>query len=733
MFSGRELSGRDGRARSRVAGAARRWRVAVLAAAVLGAGTVVTPSVGSLAVAGGPAEVAIEVLSTRADLVSGGDALVEVVLPRAVDRRTVRVLLDDTDITDVFAVRPDGRFTGLVTGLRDGPNVLTARTPGAGAELTVVSHPRSGPVFSGPHIQPWTCAPGAVDANCNRAATFAFRYKSSNPARTGFHPYDPQRPAPDVATTTTDHGVTVPYIVRVETGVLNRDQYAIAVLYDPAKPWRPWEPQPQFNRKLVVTHGSSCDTGYAEGTAPQVLVDTALRRGFAVMSHALDHNGHNCNIVTQAESLIMTKEHLAENYGEIRYTIGTGCSGGAVTQYQVANAYPGVYQGITPACSFPDSWTSRMLYEDYSLLRRYFENPARWQPGVVWTPEDIASVWGHPNPLNPAVYNTVIAPVIDPSRRCPGVPDADVYDPATNPDGVRCSLQDYMVNVFGKRPQDGFAGKPWDNVGVQFGLKGLMAGKLTPEQFLDVNVKVGSRDIDYTPQDKRAEGDGPALAAGYRSGAFNQANNLDKVAIIDLRGQDPGVFHDAYRSYAVRARLVREHGDYDNHVLWRGFVPLFGDVSFADTAILAMDEWLAQVERDRSDLPIADKIVKNKPAKLVDQCAEGGGLGIEPSDEVCSAVVDVYSTARIEAGMPFTDDVVKCQLTPLRRSDYYPVRFTEPQWQALQGVFPTGVCDYALPGVGQQDTLFWPSFAAGPGGEALGAAPRSRPLPRGRQ
>jgi hypothetical protein len=66
--------------------------------------------------------------------------------------------------------------------------------------------------------------------------------------------------------------------------------------------------------------------------------------------------------------------------------------------------------------------------------------------------------------------------------------------------------------------------------------------------------------------------------------------------------------------------------------------------------------------------PFTDQIVKNKPAKLVDQRAKGGGLGIEPSDEVCSAVVDVYSTARIEAGIPFTNDVVKCQLTPLRRS-----------------------------------------------------------------
>ena len=81
--------------------------------------------------------------------------------------------------------------------------------------------------------------------------------------------------------------------------------------------------------------------------------DAALSRGFAVMSTALNNAGHNCNVVTQAESMVMAKERLVEQYGEIRYTIGTGCSGGSLTQQQVANAYPGIYQGILPAVQLP--------------------------------------------------------------------------------------------------------------------------------------------------------------------------------------------------------------------------------------------------------------------------------------------------------------------------------------------------------------------------------------------
>jgi hypothetical protein len=41
-----------------------------------------------------------------------------------------------------------------------------------------------------------------------------------------------------------------------------------------------------------------------------VTVD-ALGRGFAVMSTALANTGHNCNVVTEAEALIMLKSRPA--------------------------------------------------------------------------------------------------------------------------------------------------------------------------------------------------------------------------------------------------------------------------------------------------------------------------------------------------------------------------------------------------------------------------------------
>jgi hypothetical protein len=678
----------------------------------------------------------IRVVSNRADAISGGNALVEVVLPAGVNAADVRVDVDNRDVTHEFARRENGRYMGLVTGLAEGQNRLTARWPGGDQVITLTNHPIGGPLFSGPQIQPWTCAAGAEDAQCNREATVEYRYVATG--RSGFQPYDPDNPPGDVATTTTDEGHTVPFIVRVETGAINRDQYRFAVLWNPEEAWAPWAPQAAFNHKMVIFHGASCHTAYRQGSAPDVMNQTVLGRGYVTMSHALNNSGHNCNLVTQAEAMIMTKEHVIETLGELRYTIGSGCSGGALAQQWVANAYPGLYQGITPACSFADAWSSGIQYSDYKLLRAYLEDPMRWGLGVVWDPLAIEAAIGHPNPANPITFTEVISDGGNPARTdCPGVPPEQIYHPETNPGGLRCGLADYWVNVLGRRPPQvwteneqligqGFAGGPFDNSGVQYGLHGLMDGRLSPAQFVDLNVKIGGYDIDRRPIPGRSLGDVFAIERVARSGGSNTASNLDQVAIIDLRGPDPGAFHDVYRTYVVRARLEREHGHADNQILWRGPVALFGDATFVTESIFAMDRWLAAVEADPRDIPLARKIVESRPASVDHRCADGAGQDVPAA--FCDALVESYSSPRIEAGMPLTDDVGKCQLKPHQRSDYLPIQFTDAQWAALEVVFPDGVCDYSVPGVGSQPTVPWLNYRDGPGGQPLGAPPRSLPL-----
>ena len=326
------------------------------------------------------ANLEVEVLSNRADLISGGQALIEVKVPAGVNPAQVRVFDDTKDVSSLFALRSNGRFMGLVNSIAVGDNVFKAQAPGATEGRTVISNHANGrPIFSGPQIQPWGCQSTATDPLCNQPVTYEFQYKSSITGQ--LQSYDPQNPPLDVATTTTDQGATVPFIIRIETGYQVRDQYKIAVLYNPFQSWTAWSPQRQWNHKLLITHGASCGIDHQAGSAPSVTGDTvagsspqvALGRGFAVMSTALNNAGHNCNLVTQAESMLAAKERLVEQYGEIRYTIGTGCSGGSLTQQQVANAYPGIYQAILPAVQLPrrlvDRPAARRLPPGPSLLR----------------------------------------------------------------------------------------------------------------------------------------------------------------------------------------------------------------------------------------------------------------------------------------------------------------------------------------------------------------------------
>jgi len=191
-----------------------------------------------------------------------------------------------------------------------------------------------------------------------------------------------------------------------------------------------------------------------------------------------------------------------------------------------------------------------------------------------------------------------------------------------------------------------------------------------------------------------------ALERLYRTGAIDSANNLDKVAMIDLRGPDPGAFHDVFRTYAMRARLQRNFGTAANQILWRGQVPLIGDPSFADDSVFAMDRWLAAVHADHRKLPLARKIIEDKPATVAPRCTDGNGHDV--ASKVCDATVQAYGTPRLAASEPMTDDVMKCQLKPLRRDDY-PVTFTDAEWAQLQNAFPGGVCDYSKPGVDQHE------------------------------
>jgi hypothetical protein len=683
---------------------------------------------------------AIHVLSNRADLISAGDALVEIVGAGS----SPKVMLNGADISSQFAMRPNGRVMGLVTGLNLGQNTLTA----AGSTATITNYPNSGPIFSGPRIPRLRCQDGAVDTDCNQPVEYSYLYKSTDPTATSLLPYDPANPPSDVATTTTDDGVTMPFVVRLELGYQDRDQYKILTLFTPDADWQPWAPQPQWNRKVLITHGGNCGADYTTGTAPlndysgtipenpvfEQSYITALGRGFMVMSTALDNTGHNCDIPLGAESLMMAKERLVEQYGELRYTIGTGCSGGSIAQATIANSYPGIYQGLLTMCSYPDTFSAGLQFTDLHLLRLYFEDPTKWAPGVIWTPLEWGDIEGHIAGVNAIaadelLYKAATAPTGD----CYG---DQTYHPVNNPGGVRCSIIDWMPEIFGTREPEvwspmeqaaghGFTGVPLGNIGVQYGLEALRLGRITPAQFVDLNAQIGGLDVDIQPVPQRIRADRPALGNAYRSGTVNMTNNMNTVAVINFLGPDPGIAHDSVHAYWTRRRLDREHGGHGNHVMWAGPAPLIGDPNFVYLGLTAMDRWLAAIEQDTSDRPLSEKIVLAKPADIYDRCTDGAGH--ELVGDPCVQVVEpiyAYGTPRTVAGDTDTADNFECVLRPFSREfDYGLLPFTEDQWATLEATFADGVCDYSLPGVDKQPTIPWLTYQDAGGAMIVGGVP----------
>src|SRR5207253_2188838 len=143
------------------------------------------------------------------------------------------------------------------------------------------------------------------------------------------------------------------------------------------------------------------------------------------------------------------------------------------------------------------------------------------------------------------------------------IPAALVYNPVTNPQGTRCTLQDTLVNVFGADPRTNFARRSLDNVGVQYGLAALNAGKITFDQFLDLNQRAGGFDVDGNIVATRTVGDLDALRLAYQTGQVtNGSGGLPLLPIIDVRAylDDSGNVHDAVRSLIMRARLMAANG-----------------------------------------------------------------------------------------------------------------------------------------------------------------------------
>jgi hypothetical protein len=599
-----------------------------------------------LVVVPGVAEARITTLSTRPDMVTGGDVLVRVP-EHAVVRVNGRVV-------------PGHGRTRLLSGLRLGRNTITA----GNARLSVINHPITGPVFSGPQEQPFVCETEAaglgapLDADCSVATR----------------------------RTTLDDGTTF------ETGTINRGIYEIAVP-------RHW------NRRLIYNFGGGCTDGWyrqGPGTAG-VLDDFMLSHGYAVASSSLNVFGNNCQEVTAAETMMMVKEHFIETYGRPAHTQGFGCSGGSYQQHQIADDYPGLLDGILPGCSFPEVTQATVSFiTDAWLLDHYFTETPGWSNAQTRAVTGFANYATAPNVA-------VGARRIDPRVFCGVVPPDLRYDPASNPGGVRCDLYDHAINVWGRDPETGFARRPLDNVGIQYGLKALNDGAITAAQFLDLNEHVGGFDADANLVPQRTVADPVAVRRAYRSGRVtNGGLGLKHIPIIDYRAYNDdapnGDIHVRYHSFSMRARLRKANGTARNQVMLvedQRYGLYSTESPLLQHAILALDRWITTGHKPREGCMTRDE----HPTFIAETQRR------DPATR-CEQLYPSASFPREVAGEDVAADVVKCRLKPVDPADYR-VPLSAGELARLHAIFPGGVCDWDLPGVGQQPPAgTWLSFGA---------------------
>ena len=108
---------------------------------------------------------------------------------------------------------------------------------------------------------------------------------------------------------------------------------------------------------------------------------------------------------------------------------------------------------------------------------------------------------------------------------------------------------------------------------------------------------------------------------------MTSAAELANVPIIDLRGSHNfNDIHTDYHSYVMRARLDAANGGHGNQVIWTWDGSIFGigpPPSVALKSFLTMDSWLSTIESDTRNVPLAQKVLDDKPSGAADECFIG--------------------------------------------------------------------------------------------------------------
>jgi hypothetical protein len=683
-----------------------------------------------------------------------------------------------------------------------------------GANFWVGDSGPSGPIFTGSQQYPFICTTAEEENNLGQplidnqlgignavfpevggvpdfnADPIGYSQLCSIPTRVDYYYYsiadnrflplvDPADVPGDVEQITIN-GQTINFVVRVERGTINRFLYSIAML----APYPESLQNPRtlnntaWNNKLVYKFEGGIGIGHFQGflslNADEALHYASLKRGYAVAYSTGSVTNTHYNLKLAEETALMVKAHFKSVYGVPKYTVGIGGSGGGIAQYVIGQNNKHVIDAAIPQASYPDMVTQIINVGDCEPLERYFDfeytldHTSTWASwfnrslveGFATNPIAFVDPWSL-SPYAPAPGSSGCIKGwrgTAPSVLNPAWTDERYYEALAfyrYPPEVIASIKwthwNDLANIY---PQDenGYAPNTWDNVGIQYGLRALVSGAITPHEFLDLNACVGGwkqpqemvlgdypwdpNSTTFDPWDQlnmnlsplckfggppapRTQGSIEAMHAAYNSGHMFEGH-LD-IPVFDIRYYlDPILdMHYSMASFTSRARMLAAKGNADNQVIWFAacdldLVYLNKTCSFDPTGQVLdiVDEWLARA-RGKS----AAQVIKFKPPAAVDACYYKDGsllyAGADAWDGIlndkpkgpCASEFPVFSTSRIQAGGTLLDNIFKCALKPVETAlsdgTYGTIEFNDEQKLQLKNIFSDGVCDYSKGDVGK--------------------------------
>ncbi len=748
--------------------------------------------------------VALSVLSSPAQWVSGGDARIHV---RAApgQRDKLELWLNGSRIEPALKEVDDG-LEGVIEGLRLGDNQLEVKHRNANVRdaITLTNWPVTGPMFTGPQQTPFVCttiqgavgqqprvdsasAPGyrVTDASgnligysrdCSVDTAISYFYQRSGGGALVPLPAG-ERPA-DMGTTTLADGRTVDFVVRREVGSINRFLYSIAMLAPlPGADSAAQDDSSLWNRKLLYWFQGGVAIGHSQGTVHGGSMNPdILGQGWAIVHSSGNNTGTHYNLNLSGETAMMTKERFIERHGAPLYTVGLGGSGGAIQQYHIARNYPGVLDGLLPVQSYPDMVTQTIHVGDCELLEYYMDATdranAKWQVtknrtllvGMNAEQDDVGNNAKVNDALAPLKTALGYATAKGTSECVPAwrgltalamnphygqAANQQLYEPQSDIAAIRWTHYDDLRNVYGT-DASGAARVTWDNVGVQYGLKSLRQGKITPAEFLHLNWHIGGwkhpsamaqetfpffgtgtdeiKKVMANPSyfdpwshknanapggadapAPRTVGDPLAMRAAYTSGhVFDGQINVPAIDHRQYMERELDM-HNAHQSFAVRERVLRRMGHSDHLVVWfTDTQPGQPKASQSLEALAVMDQWLTNLRAN----PKAG-IVGNKPAAAVDACFDLQGQRLHAGSGVWAGILDsqapgactqafpLYGTSRTVAGAPIHGAMYRCALKSVAQAladgTYGSWTPDLEEMARLRAIFPSGVCDYGQP------------------------------------